>query len=73
MLLLGKLALVAGMLALGVRNAGVARRTGPLGRPLADTNASLAALRRSLAGELIFAGSVIGLVAFLGTRSPLPM
>lgn len=74
LLLLSKILLVGVMLAFGAHNAGVARRVAlEDSGGQTDTVVALAALRRSLAGELVVAASVIALIAILGRISPMPM
>ena len=73
-LLAGKLVLVCGMLAFGAHNARIGRReASPNNSQANDSPASLAALRRSLAGEFGLAVGVVGLVAVLGMMSPMAM
>lgn len=73
-LLAGKLVLVCGMLAFGAHNARIGRREASTNNSQAnDSPASLAALRRSLAGEFGLAVGVVGLVAVLGMMSPMAM
>jgi copper resistance protein D len=69
-LLAAKVVLVVGMLAFGAHNARIARRAMP---SVETPGRALAALRQSLAGEIALAVVVIGLVAVLGTLSPIPM
>jgi putative copper resistance protein D len=73
-LLIAKVLLVGIMLAFGAHNASIGRRAvfDPR-RETAEPNNALSRLRRSLAGELLLAGGVIGLVAVLGTMSPMMM
>ena len=73
-LLAGKLVLVCGMLAFAAHNARIGRREASTNNSQAnDSPASLAALRRSLAGEFGLAVGVVGLVAVLGMMSPMAM
>lgn len=73
-LLAGKLVLLCGMLAFGAHNARIGRReASPNNSQANDSPASLAALRRSLAGEFGLAVGVVGLVAVLGMMSPMVM
>ena len=69
-LLMAKLVLVAGMLALAAANR--FRLTPALTNAIAsgDTRAALAALRRSLAAESSAAIAILALVAWLGTLAP---
>lgn len=73
-LLAGKLVLVCGILAFAAHNARIGRREASTNNSQAnDSPASLAALRRSLAGEFGLAVGVVGLVAVLGMMSPMAM
>ena len=73
-LLAGKLVLVCGMLAFAAHNARIGRREASTNNSQAnDSPASVAALRRSLAGEFGLAVGVVGLVAVLGMMSPMAM
>lgn len=73
-LLIAKVLLVGIMLAFGAHNASIGRRAVlDQRRETAEPNNALARLRRSLAGELLLAGGVIGLVAVLGMMSPMMM
>jgi copper resistance protein D len=74
LLLAAKVTLVGGMLAFGAHNARATRRlvVGKDGA-MADPETALLALRRSLAEEFMLAGGVTGLVAVLGTMSPMMM
>lgn len=73
-LLIAKITLVGMMLAFGAHNASIGRREvlDQRRETVAPHNA-LSRLRRSLAGELLLAGGVIGLVAVLGMMSPMMM
>lgn len=73
-LLVSKFVLVGGMLVFGAHNARIGRR-GALNdlRMKAELSLAQSYLRRSLAGELMLAIGVIGLVAALGTMSPMMM
>ena len=74
LLLAAKVTLVGGMLAFGAHNARVTRRFSVAAdSAMADPETALSALRRSLAGEIVLAVSVTGLVAVLGTMSPMAM
>ena len=74
LLLAAKVTLVGGMLALGAHNARVTRRLAVVeDGVMADPETALSALRRSLAREFVLAVSVTGLVALLGTMSPMMM
>jgi copper resistance protein D len=74
LLLAAKVTLVGGMLAFGAYNARVTRRFSvEKDSAMADPDTALSALRRSLAGETVRAVSVTGLVAMLGTMSPMMM
>lgn len=72
-LLAVKVVLVGAMLLCGAYNARTNRvhHKSTEGRDTVNRAQALAALRRSLAGELLFGVAVIGLVAVLGTMSPL--
>lgn len=73
-LLAVKLTLVCGMLAFAAQNARAGRRGASRNdSEVLDVAASLAALRRSLAGEFGLAVGVVGLVAVLGMMSPMVM
>lgn len=73
-LLIAKVLLVGIMLAFGAHNASIGRRAVlDQRRETAEPNNALLRLRRSLAGELLLAGGVVGLVAVLGTMSPMMM
>ena len=73
-LLIAKVLLVGIMLAFGAHNALIGRRAVlDQRRETAEPNNALSRLRRSLAGELLLAGGGIGLVAVLGTMSPMMM
>lgn len=73
-LLIAKVVLVGMMLAFGAHNASIGRRAVlDQHRESAEPLNALSRLRRSLAGELLLAGGVIGLVAVLGTMSPMMM
>ncbi len=73
-LLIAKVLLVGTMLAFGAHNASIGRReVFDQRRENAVPFNALSRLRRSLAGELLLAGGVIGLVAVLGTMSPMMM
>jgi putative copper resistance protein D len=73
-LLIAKVLLVGIMLALGANNASIGRQeVFDQRRESAEPLNALSRLRRSLAGELLLAGGVIGLVAVLGMMSPMMM
>jgi putative copper resistance protein D len=73
-LLIVKVTLVGMMLAFGAHNASIGRREVlDQRRESAEPLNALSRLRRSLAGELLLAGGVIGLVAVLGMMSPMMM
>jgi putative copper resistance protein D len=73
-LLIAKVTLVGMMLAFGAHNASIGRREVlDQRRETAEPNNALSRLRRSLAGELLLAVGVIGLIAVLGTMSPMMM
>lgn len=73
-LLIAKVLLVGIMLALGAHNASIGRREVlDQRRESAEPLNALSRLRRSLGGELLLAGGVIGLVAVLGMMSPMMM
>ncbi|MFN4020105.1 MAG: copper homeostasis membrane protein CopD [Erythrobacter sp.] len=73
-LLIAKVLLVGMMLTFGAHNAWIGRREVlDQRRETAEPNNALSRLRRSLAGELLLAGGAIGLVAVLGTMSPMMM
>lgn len=73
-LLVLKVVLVGGMLAFGARNARIGRRAALNdGREGPKPLIAISRLRGSLAGELLFAVGVIGLVAVLGMMSPIMM
>lgn len=73
-LLAAKLVLVCGMLAFGAHNARIGRREAlPNDSQANDSPVSLAALRRSLAGEFGLAVGVVGVVAVMGMMSPMVM
>ena len=73
-LLIAKVLLVGMMLAFGAHNASIGRReVRDQRRESAEPDNALSRLRRSLAGELLLAGGVIGLVAVLGMMSPMMM
>ena len=73
-LLIAKVLLVGIMLAFGANNASIGRReVFDQRREIAEPLNALSRLRRSLAGELLLAGGVIGLVAVLGMMSPMMM
>ena len=69
-LLVAKIALVGFMLLFAVRNALLGRRL-PAAPHSVDISSTLAKLRTSLAAEVTLALAVLGLVAFIGTMSPL--
>ncbi len=74
LLLAAKIAVVGGMLASGAHNARTSRRSVRTNIDADQNNdAALGLLRRSLAIELTLGIVVIGLVAILGTLSPMPM
>ncbi len=71
-LLAAKIVIVGAMLALGAHNAWVSRRSAASGKSLElDRGAALSTLRRSLAFESSLGIIVLGLVALLGTLSPM--
>jgi putative copper resistance protein D len=73
-LLTTKVMMVGMMLAFGAHNASIGRREVlDQRRETAEPDNALARLRRNLAGELLLAGGVIGLVAVLGMLSPMMM
>ena len=73
-LLIAKVLLVGIMLALGAHNASIGRREVlDQRRESAEPLNAVSRLRRSLGGELLLAGGVIGLVAVLGMMSPMMM
>jgi putative copper resistance protein D len=73
-LLIAKVLLVGTMLAFGAHNAAIGRsEVFDQRRENAVPFNALSRLRKSLAGELLLAGGVIGLVAVLGTMSPMMM
>jgi copper resistance protein D len=73
-LLIAKVLLVGMMLAFGAHNARIGRRAAPKGESdKSEPSITLSRLRRSLAGELMMAVGVIGLVAVLGMLSPMTM
>lgn len=73
-LLIAKVLLVGMMLAFGAHNARIGRRAAPTGESdKSEPSITLSRLRRSLAGELMMAVGVIGLVAVLGMLSPMTM
>lgn len=74
LLLAAKVSLVGGMLAFGAHNARVTRRLAAMvDGATANSETALSVLRRSLAGETVLTVSVTGLVALLGTMSPMAM
>ncbi|MCX7267450.1 MAG: copper homeostasis membrane protein CopD [Sphingomonadales bacterium] len=71
-LFVAKISLVGLMLLLAARNAILGRRHSRIHQtPSDDINSTLSKLRTSLAAEVILALAVLGLVAFIGTMSPL--
>jgi putative copper resistance protein D len=73
-LLIAKVLLVGMMLAFGAHNARIGRRAAVKGESdKSEPSITLSRLRRSLAGELMMAVGVIGLVAVLGMLSPMTM
>lgn len=73
-LLIAKVLLVGMMLAFGAHNARIGRRAALKGESdKSEPSITLSRLRRSLAGELMMAVGVIGLVAVLGMLSPMTM
>jgi putative copper resistance protein D len=73
-LLLAKVVLVGVMLAFGAHNARIGRQAALDGESeRLEPSITLSRLRRSLAGELMLAVVVIGLVAVLGMMSPMMM
>lgn len=73
-LLIAKVLLVGIMLAFGAHNARIGRRAALKGESdKSEPSITLSRLRRSLAGELMMAVGVIGLVAVLGMLSPMTM
>ena len=73
-LLVAKVLLVGMMLAFGAHNARIGRRAALKGASdKLEPSITLSRLRRSLAGELMMAVGVIGLVAVLGMLSPMTM
>lgn len=73
-LLTAKVVLVGIMLAFGAHNAQIGRRAPLKGESdKSEPSITLSRLRRSLAGELMMAVGVIGLVAVLGMLSPMTM
>ncbi len=73
-LLTAKVVLVGIMLAFGAHNARIGRRAALKGESeKSERSIALSRLRRSLAGELMMAVGVIGLVAVLGMLSPMTM
>lgn len=74
LLLVAKVTLVGGMLAFGAHNAQIGRRHFLVHeRDSVEHSVALTLLRKSLAGELMLAAGVIGLVAVLGMLSPMTM
>ena len=74
LLLAGKLALVAAMVALGAHHARVSRAASRgMGQAVASPAQPLAALRRTLLTEFLLGLLVIGLVAVFGSMSPTMM
>ena len=73
-LLAAKILIVGAMLALGAHNAWISRRSAARGESAElDRGVALAILRRSLAFEMSLGIIVLGLVALLGTLSPMTM
>ena len=73
-LLTAKVVLFVSMLTFGAHNALIGRQAALDGESeRMETSITLSRLRRSLAGELILAVGVIGLVAVLGMMSPIMM
>ncbi len=73
-LLIAKVVLVGAMLAFGAQNARIGRQAALDGESeRMEPSITLSRLRRSLAGELMLAFVVIGLVAVLGMMSPMMM
>jgi copper resistance protein D len=73
-LLIAKVLSVGMMLAFGAHNARIGRRAALKGESdKSESSITLSRLRRSLAGELMMAVGVIGLVAVLGMLSPMTM
>lgn len=71
-LFVAKISLVGLMLLLAARNAILGRRHSRIYQtPSDDINSTLSKLRTSLAAEVTLALGVLGLVAFIGTMSPL--
>ena len=71
-LFVAKISLVGLMLLLAARNAILGRRHSRIYQtPSDDINSTLSKLRTSLAAEVTLALAVLGLVAFIGTMSPL--
>ena len=74
LLLAAKVILVGAMLALGAHNSRIVRR-GAINdfRRSVEPSVSLSNLRKNLVSELALGVGVIGLIAVIGTLSPLPM
>jgi putative copper resistance protein D len=70
-MLAAKIALVGAMLAFSARNALFVRENPTLAQSSPPETATLSALRRSLAAELILAAFVIALVAVIGIAAPM--